>query len=883
MKKLFFTIWLSFMFVLIYGQTWDLEDYSEYTTAESHEGINYPAHWMSPEKYPDFSWDVIPQYLTFKSGKTLSDSIYKKAANYSLIDVNGSSFGFDTWDEGMWYANAKLKSYNPNVCGSFYLNLKIVFPWYLHTDEFFEHDDWVTGEKLRDYDMYNHDNAECRQFWVDVMLNGLADPNVNFGFVDKTIKLPSPFYDASGVPNDGFAKSLDLLYQSLPEDKFLIGNTLRNESDGGNRSAMQVYDGSYLERWSQPHKDFDEQTESEALAVTIQMAREALSKGKIIIMRNTVDDYNETGILTNEDFYVPLAAFLIMVEENAFISFQGSNLVWNDDNRWYTKDLEYFSNYLGPPLGPPVKNGRVYTRSFDNLDVYLDLSAPTLAECTATFTWKGKTGPSNVEVTGINVTPDSTTVLIGSTKELSGMVTPSSASNKNFTWSSSDTSIAKVNSSGVVTATGIGSTFIVVTTEDGGFQDSCVFTVSDAFVTGIDILQESVSLNTGESLTLNAVVSPSNAIIKDVIWSSSDVSVAKVSSNGIVSVVYGGTAIITATSVDGGFTDSCIIKSLADPKPDLTISGYYQLLKSNAPTVCVYAGEDNNIQAGNPVTLFPYTRGDYRTIWEEIDHKNGYYSYQRINTNLCLDAGDGGANNQNVIVNEYDPDNKNQQWEKEVVTSGNIRLKKRDVDFVLNSGAAAVVGQEITLWKSVVTSGNLEWIFVPAFEETNSLTIIVTDSNSGQYLSNVSITLNNETKQTEVSGEAIFSGLYASENYIYTISKDGYNTINEDIKINEDSTLNISLAPISSIIKANNKIDNSFYLSPNPATNELNVELNNCEPAQMSILNNAGQTVMYNQFNNRINTIDISALPAGVYIVKLTSNNQSLIKKFIKK
>lgn len=376
---------------------WDLEDYSSYSTGSSHTGINYPANWMSEEKYPCFSWEVIPQHSTFKSGQTLPETTYEKTAEFSLIDVNGNDFGYATWDEGMWIANAKLKSYNPTAKTSFYMNSQIEFPWYLHSPEFLLHPEWMGSEDqdIRGYTTYNHDNADLRQFWVNNILQGLDDDNVDFAFIDKTASLPSPFYNASGIPDSTHAQSIDLLYKSLPATKFLIGNTLRNESAGGNRSAMQVYDGSYLERWTVANKSYT-QTESEAFAVSIQLMREALKKGKIIMLRNTDDVYNTTGVLTNEHFYAPLAGFLMAVEKNGFISYHGSNLAYSP-NLWYTRDLEYLSNYLGAPLGDPIKDGLVYSRSFENLDVTLDLSAgDDLASAKTSFTWKGMKRPEPI-------------------------------------------------------------------------------------------------------------------------------------------------------------------------------------------------------------------------------------------------------------------------------------------------------------------------------------------------------------------------------------------------------------------------------------------------------------------------------------------------------
>jgi uncharacterized protein YjdB len=471
---------------------------------------------------------------------------------------------------------------------------------------------------------------------------------------------------------------------------------------------------------------------------------------------------------------------------------------------------EWIENVTWRPMGEAKsvaqKNGYVYTREFEHAKVICNVETKTClikwynVDGTLNTTWGTHPDILPEVVSGVDVTPESITVLLGTTTELNGTVTPASATNKNLTWRSSNTSVATVDANGIVTSKSVGQAVITATSEEGGYEDSCVVTVGNVSVTSVNVIEESVSLNTGETLTLNATVSPSNATIQSVSWSSSDHTVAKVSSSGVVSVLYGGTAVITVTSKDGAFTDICTIKSLADPKPEINISGYYQLLKSNAPSMCAYAGEDESMQAGDVVTLFTYTRDDARTIWEEIDHENGYYSYQKLNTNFCLDAGDGGANNQKVVIAEYDLENKNQHWEKEVLPTGNIRLKKRDVAFVLNSGSGGVEGQEVNLWKSSVSSGNLEWIFTPA----------------------------------------------------YTLG-----------------------------IKADANVEFSLY--PNPATNQLKIELNGFETTKISILNNLGQTVIYNQFNNKINTIDIRSLPAGIYILKITNNTQSLTKKFIKK
>ena len=74
-------------------------------------------------------------------------------------------------------------------------------------------------------------------------------------------------------------------------------------------------------------------------------------------------------------------------------------------------------------------------------------------------------------------------------------------------------------------------------------------------VSSIYLLAHSGTVKEGEGLTVEAVVSPSNATDKRVIWSSSDTTVATVT-DGRITGVSEGVATITATTSDGGYTDS---------------------------------------------------------------------------------------------------------------------------------------------------------------------------------------------------------------------------------------------------------------------------------------------------------------------------------------
>ncbi|MDC0584768.1 DNRLRE domain-containing protein [Bacteroidales bacterium] len=83
-----------------------------------------------------------------------------------------------------------------------------------------------------------------------------------------------------------------------------------------------------------------------------------------------------------------------------------------------------------------------------------------------------------IEVTGVTVSPISLSLEIGESSNLTETVSPSNATNKSVTWSSNNTSVATVNSNGLVTAQGEGNATITVKTNDGNKTATCAITVT---------------------------------------------------------------------------------------------------------------------------------------------------------------------------------------------------------------------------------------------------------------------------------------------------------------------------------------------------------------------------------------------------------------------
>ncbi len=91
----------------------------------------------------------------------------------------------------------------------------------------------------------------------------------------------------------------------------------------------------------------------------------------------------------------------------------------------------------------------------------------------------GGSNPSPISVTGVSVSPTTGTLSVGQTLDLNETVSPSNATNKAVTWSSSDTGVATVSTNGLVTAVALGTATITVVTQDGSFPANALITVNN--------------------------------------------------------------------------------------------------------------------------------------------------------------------------------------------------------------------------------------------------------------------------------------------------------------------------------------------------------------------------------------------------------------------
>ncbi|MDO5428841.1 Ig-like domain-containing protein [Parabacteroides sp.] len=145
--------------------------------------------------------------------------------------------------------------------------------------------------------------------------------------------------------------------------------------------------------------------------------------------------------------------------------------------------------------------------------------------------------------------------------------------------------------------------------------------VPDVRVTGVKLNVTSKSIAVGESFVLNATVSPSNATMKSVSWSSSDETVATVDADGIVTALKVGSCKITVATDDGNKTATCDVSvsttvSIEQIAEGIRVYGIHGavMVEPTAPvSIRIFAVTGNCLYSGNvsDITRIPAPAGIY--------------------------------------------------------------------------------------------------------------------------------------------------------------------------------------------------------------------------------------------------------------------------------
>ena len=212
-----------------------------------------------------------------------------------------------------------------------------------------------------------------------------------------------------------------------------------------------------------------------------------------------------------------------------------------------------------------------------------------------------------VPVSGVSLSVSAFTMTEGDFATFGVTVSPSNATDKTVTWTSSDTTVATVGDDGRVVAKKQGETIITVRTNDGGYTAQCKVTViaKKIYVKSISVSPTEATLQPTEQVQLNVQFDPSNASDQTVSWNSSSPSVASVNDAGLVTAKSVGETTITVRSTDGGKTASSVI-TVAYPDITVTLS---------QTTLTMHPGETKSLTA----TVTPDNVKDKSVTWSSTN------------------------------------------------------------------------------------------------------------------------------------------------------------------------------------------------------------------------------------------------------------------------
>jgi endo-1,4-beta-xylanase len=198
---------------------------------------------------------------------------------------------------------------------------------------------------------------------------------------------------------------------------------------------------------------------------------------------------------------------------------------------------------------------------------------------------KEENGPVVIPVTGIQLEDKANyeTIPVSNQEKLEYTIIPEDATNQQVSWSSDTPGVASVDEDGMVNFHTQGTATITVTTEDGGFSDTITVTVVQPLAAeGIALVKDSLTLTLFAKERLTYTMVPARASNKTVTWASDNPAVVSVAPDGTVTALTYttggsstditeaiGTATITVTSDDGGFTDTITVTTTLEGTVDI--------------------------------------------------------------------------------------------------------------------------------------------------------------------------------------------------------------------------------------------------------------------------------------------------------------------------
>ena len=341
--------------------------------------------------------------------------------------------------------------------------------------------------------------------------------------------------------------------------------------------SMQPNDSGFLDLWFSPEMRSQIQIECENKNVIYDW-----STGYLTVAEDSygsVDIYFTNGCAEDDDNWLEAYTSVIWLEIPVTyfgISAPSQTLsVGSSSQIKVVTDEDYVGHIMWKSSDPSVlrvlSNGKIIAVGQGEAVITASIGEAT-SSVTITVTG-GQPGESGL--TGVSLDRYTLTIYAGEEAEQLTATLKPEGTEAAIHWTSSNQTAATVSQDGKVTPLSAGVT--VVTAAAGDYRASCIVTVQPkrVRVTGIRFDEPTHTLMMGSTVTLQPIIAPDDATVKNLTWVSSDEQTATVSRTGIVTALSVGETTITATTVDGGYSAEIkIIVTAAAQLGDINGDGY---------------------------------------------------------------------------------------------------------------------------------------------------------------------------------------------------------------------------------------------------------------------------------------------------------------------
>ena len=462
------------------------------------------------------------------------------------------------------------------------------------------------------------DADACYKEWYKRVVRGLHSGTRNYDKVITNTKyyyIPyDDFYVESnvyGIGQLGYV-DYDYIYQYdwLGLSSSITGNYYGTEVYGANVFTRNVDYAQRLNEISVAN------TDAMKYEVYVNPKDGDLTEDKLIKVATT--DLLEPGyhtikwdsdiVLTGSRFAV-VVKYISPTEDTSIIRKEARIGVQSPTEKYYdtsgstvvekTKNIEYFQNATSAPMRSYISDtGYEWTDLYDNADT------KNMSICIKAFVtdYPGYTPP--IEKVEINKTE--LTLIKGDAEQLTATVYPMDAKDTNVYWTSANRNIATVDNDGNVTGIAGGETVITARSSDATVYAECKVKV-DVPVDSIVLNQKEVTMLKNEVYILAPIISPEDATVKEVQWSSSNKDVVRVTEDGVLIGLQQGRAIVTALIKDdyGTHTATCTVVLPESMLVDVTE------VRLNKDKMTIEKGTRETLTA----TIFPDDATNKSLVW----------------------------------------------------------------------------------------------------------------------------------------------------------------------------------------------------------------------------------------------------------------------------